>query len=132
MTSGPDQYQLEADRRISTTITEISVLKETVKYNEKLLARIEESNSKLSAGQETITTALNRLLVQSDQHQITLKLMIDNAIDEKMKPVLAELALRKEEVTKIKTIIGVLTFIGTCLWTAIVVFKESILSWFRR
>jgi hypothetical protein len=110
----------ELERRTTSLQVESATLRENARSVEKLLARLELGQAKTETTLAEIQAGLSKINSFNESSFMTVSKMID----EKLIPIKSELELRKEEVQKLKTIIGVITFFGSIIWGLVVTFKE--------
>ena len=106
-----DDYQLEADKRVNAVVTEVSVIKETMKH-------MSDNQDKTDKKLDEIKDAVNDLTSSLKLSQYQMSEMIDK----KLEPIYKELEERKTEsvITKTRmTMIGAMSGFAFTIFTVI-------------
>jgi chromosome segregation ATPase len=123
-----ESYLAESERRLNQLTIEAATLKEKSLSADKVLARLEVSQSKIESLLAEVQHTLQKLSSFNDSSTLSIERLIDTKLD----PLKAELNARKEEVVKLRTTISVIASVVSFVFVTLEIFHDHILAWIAK
>jgi len=120
-----ESYLAESERRLTNLVVETATLREKSLSADKLLARLEVSQSKIESLLAEVQNSIQKLSAFNDNSTLFIEKLVDSKID----PLRSELAVRKEEVVKLKTTISVIASVLSFVFVTLEIFHDHIITW---
>jgi peptidoglycan hydrolase CwlO-like protein len=123
-----ESYLAESERRLNNLTVGYATLQEKGLSNDKILTRLEVSQTKIELLLAEVQATLQKLSSFNDSSTLSIEKLVDN----KLEPLKEELAARKEEVVKLKTMISVVASVVSFVFVTLEIFHDHILSWLSK